>query len=213
MPTFSNVGKIAYIFNDGVWYPLNGMTDTTVDFNWTGTHTFANSVTISGDTHISGALTVDSGLNFFATAEDRDAAIPSPENGTFALVVGINAVQPQYFYNGEWRVVGSNAFLVEKTASHTIAMDDAGKTMELNYSGAGSITIPVDANVNFPIGTQIAFIRTGVGDVTFTGQTVGLDSVTILSKNSNKKIAARYTQAIIVKKAANTWYLFGDLTA
>ena len=213
MATFSNIGKIGYIYNNGTWYPLAGTTDQSADFAWTGEHNFSNSVDITGDLTISGALVVDSGLNFFPTSGDRDTAIPAPENGTFALVVGTNAVQPQYYYNGSWRLVGSNAFLVEKTASHTVELADAGKTIEMNLSSSGTITIPVDSVLDFPIGAQIAFIRTGSGEITFAGQTVGAESVSILSKNSNKKIAARYTQAIIVKKAANTWYLFGDLTA
>lgn len=213
MATFSNIGKIGYIYNNGTWYPLAGTTDQSANFSWTGEHSFANSVDITGDLNISGALVLDSGLNFFATDTERDAALPAPENGTFALVVGVNAVQPQYYYNGAWRLIGSNAFLLEKTASHTVELADAGKTLEMNLSSSGTITIPVDSALDFPIGAQIAFIRTGSGEITFAGQTVGAESVSILSKNSNKKIAARYTQAIIVKKAANTWYLFGDLTA
>lgn len=213
MATFSNVGKTAYIFNNGTWYPLAGLTDASANYSWTGTHDFADSVAMSGDVVIDGTVKIDAPLNFFATASERDTALPSPENGTFALVVGTNAVQPQYYYNGSWRVVGSNAFMLEKTASHTIELSDAGKTIEMNVSTSGSITIPVDSNLDFPIGAQVAFIRTGAGEIIFTGQTVGAESVTILSKNSNKKIAAQYTQAIIVKKAANTWYLFGDLTA
>jgi len=213
MATFSNVGKTAYIFNNGTWYPLAGITDASANYAWTGTHDFSDAVTLSGDVVIDGAITIDAPLNFFATATDRDTALPSPENGTFALVVGTNAVQPQYYYNGSWRVIGSNAFMVEKTASHTIELVDAGKTIEMNLSSSGTVTIPVDSALDFPIGAQIAFIRTGTGEITFEAETVGAESVTILSKNSNKKIAARYTQAIIVKKAANTWYLFGDLTA
>jgi hypothetical protein len=213
MATFSNVGKTAYVFNNGTWHPLAGITDASANYSWTGTHDFADSVTMSGDVTIDGAITIDAPLNFFATTSERDTALPSPENGTFALVVGTNAVQPQYYYNGSWRVIGSNAFMVEKTASHTLELVDAGKTIEMNLSSSGSVTIPVDSNLDFPIGAQVAFIRTGAGEITFTSQTVGAETVSILSKNSNKKIAARYTQAILVKKAANTWYLFGDLTA
>lgn len=213
MSNFSNVGKIGYIYNNGTWYPLAGMTDQTANFDWTGDHTFGGDLEISGASVIGGDLLLTAPLNFFATEQERDSAIPSPTNGAFAMVVGINAIQPQFYYNGQWRLFGSNAFLVEKTSSHTIAITDAGKTIEMNLSSSGTVSIPVDSAVNFPVGSQIAFIRTGPGEITFSGQTVGAESVTILSKNSNKRIAARYTQAIIVKKAANSWYLFGDLTA
>ena len=199
MATFSNVGKTAYMFNNGTWYPLAGITDASANYAWTGTHDFADSVSMSGDVVIDGTIKIDAPLNFFATTSERDTALPSPENGTFALVVGANAVQPQYYYNGAWRLIGSNAFLDEKTASHTVELADAGKTIEMNVSTSGTITIPVDSALSFPIGAQVAFIRTGAGEITFAGQTVGAESVSILSKNSNKKIDARY--------------LFGDLTA
>lgn len=213
MATFSNVGKTGYIFNNGIWYPLAGIADASANYSWTGTHSYSNDVTISGEALFSGHVTIDAPLNFFASTSDRDLALPSPENGTIALVVVGSAIRWQHYYNGAWRILGSNAFLTEKTASYTIALLDAGTTIEMNASTSTTVTIPVDSTLNFPIGTQIAFIRTGTGGVTFAGQTVGAESVTILSKNSNKRIAAQYTQAIIVKRAANTWYLFGDLTA
>jgi len=213
MATFSNIGKTGYIFNNGVWYPLAGITDASANYSWTGTHTFSDDVTVNAEALFTGHLTVNAPFNFFTSAANRDSTLPSPVNGTIALVVEGAAVQLQHYYNGAWRIFGSNALLVEKTASYTIAIIDAGKTIEVNMSTNGTITIPVDSNVNFPIGTQIAFVRTGTGGVTFAGQTVGAETVNLLSKNSNKRIAAQYTQAIIVKRAANTWYLFGDLTA
>lgn len=213
MSTFSNVGKTAYIFNNGVWYPLAGITDASANYSWTGDHSFSDNVTLSGETLINGNLKIDAALNFFTSASARDTALPSPDNGTVALVVVDGVVRLQHYHNGAWRIFGSNAFLVSKTASYTLQLIDAGTTIQMNSSNDTTITIPLDSSVNFPIGSQIAFVRAGTGNVTFAGATSGLGSVTILSKNSNKKIAAQYTQAIIVKQAANSWYLFGDLTA
>lgn len=213
MATFSNIGKTAYIFNNGVWYPLAGITDASANYSWTGTHSFSDDVTVNAEALFTGHVTVDAPFNFFTSAANRDSTLPSPDNGTIALVVVGSTVQLQHYHNGAWRIFGSNAFLTQKTASYTVALVDAGTTIEMNASTNTTVTIPVDSNVNFPIGTQIAFIRTGTGGVTFAGQTVGAETVNILSKNSNKRIAAQYTQAIIVKRAANTWYLFGDLTA
>lgn len=210
--TISNVGKIAYMYQDGTWYPIAGMTDTSANFVWTGGHEFDGAITIDGASTINGAVTAKNSINYFTSSTNRDAAIPSPQNGTIAYVVSNSVLQPQFYYGGQWNIVGSNALLDEKTTSYTIGLSDAGKTIDLNFSTSGTVTIPLNSNVAFPLGTQLAFVRSGTGAVTFVGQTVGLNSVTILSKNSNKSIAARYTQAVLVKKAENTWYLFGDLT-
>lgn len=213
MATITNIGKIAYILQNGVWHPLAGMTDTSADFQWTGDHEFDGSVVFDGTSTVNGSLVAKNTLNFFTSSSNRNSAIPSPVNGTIAYVVSDSVVQPQFYYNGQWNIVGSNAYLNEKTSGYTLALDDAGKTFDLNFSSTGTVTIPLNSNVAFPIGSQIAFIRSGAGGVTFAGQTSGLNSVTLLSKNSNKSIAARYSQAVLVKKAENTWYLFGDLTA
>jgi hypothetical protein len=213
MATISNIGKIAYVLNDGVWYPLAGMTDTSADFNWTGTHEFDDSVIFDAATTVNGALVAKNTINYFTSATNRDSAIPSPTNGTLAYVVVNSVLQPQLYYGGQWNVIGSNAYLNEKTSGYTLEIGDAGKTFDLNFSSSGTVTVPLNSNVAFPVGTQIAFIRSGSGGVTFAGEVSGLNSVTLLSKNSNKSISARYTQAILVKKAENTWYLFGDLTA
>jgi hypothetical protein len=213
MATISNIGKIAYIFNDGVWYPVAGMTDTTANFNWTGDHDFNGAVILDGATTVNGSVVAKNSINFFTSAANRDAAIPTPPNGTVAYVVVNSVAQPQIYFGGQWNIFGNNAYLDEKTSSYTLAMADAGRTIDLNFSTSGTVTVPLNSNVAFPVGTQIAFVRSGAGGVAFAGQVSGLNSVTILSKNNNKSIAARYTQAILVKKAENTWYLFGDLTA
>lgn len=213
MATIGNIGKIAYVYSNGVWHPLAGMTDASADFEWTGDHDFEASVDLNGAVNINGAVVAKNSINYFATAVDRDTAIPTPPVGTMALVVNGSVLQPQFYFGGQWNLFGSNAYLTEKTAAHTLELSDAGKTLDMNLSSAASITIPLNSNVAFPIGTQIAFIQSGTGQVSFVGQTSGLNSVVIQSKNSNKKISSRYTQAILVKKAIDTWYLFGDLAA
>lgn len=213
MATISTIGKIGYIYNDGVWHPIAGMTDTSADFSWTGEHDFNDAVNFDGAVVINGVTVIKNSLNTFANATARDTAIPSPQNGTFAFVVNGSTLQPQYYYGGQWTLFGSNANITEKTSNYTLVLSDAGKTLDFNLSSGASVTVPLDSAVNFPIGSQIAFVQSNLGQITFSGQTSQTDSVTIYSKNNNKKTATRYTQALLVKKAANTWYLFGDLTA
>lgn len=215
MSTISNIGKIAYIYDaaSDTWHPVAGMTDTSATFSWTGEHVFNQEVAINNSTEITGSLLVKGALNYFGSEAQRDAAIAAPVDGNFALVFSNGAVQPQYYVNGAWRVFGSNAFIVNKTASHTLEVLDAGKTLDFNSSSTVNVTIPTNANLAFPVGTQIAFIQSGAGQISFVGQAAGSETVTINSKNNNKKTSTRYTQAILVKKDLNVWYLFGDLTA
>jgi hypothetical protein len=211
MSTISNVGKVAYIYDQpgDTWYPVAGYTNTSEPFAWSGTHSFSNTVNFNS------VLNAKAGINNFLDPAARDAAITSPTNGVVAFIRQTNAGallnQIQYYYNGAWRVYGENAGLLTKTASHVLEISDAGRTIDMDVATANTVTIPTNASVPFLIGTQIAFIQTGPGQTSFTASN-GV-TTTILSKNSNKKISSRYSPATLIKKDTDTWILIGDLTA
>ena len=205
MSTISNVGKVAYVYDqpNDTWHPVAGYTNTTEAFAWSGVHNFSNTVNFNS------VLNAKAGVNNFADAAARDAAITAPTNGIVVFVRQLNQIQ--YYFNGAWRVYGENANLLTKTANHILELSDAGRTLDMEVATANSVAIPTNASVPFLIGTQITVIQTGAGQTSFAA----VDSLTtiILSKNSNKKIAARYSPATLIKKDINTWILIGDLTA
>ena len=204
MATISSVGKAAYIYDAATttWYPLAGSTNPAADIEWTGTQSFTNTATFKG------GVIARLGSNNFQNAAARDSAIPSPVAGTVCFIQ--DTKQLQYYDNG-WKIYGDNALLSTKTSAFTIALADSGKTFEVDSSTNVAVTIPKNATVAFPVGTQLSFIQTGAGTVTFAAADTLV--TTILSKNSNKKIAARYSAATLIKKSTDSWYLIGDLTA
>jgi hypothetical protein len=211
MSTISNVGKVAYVYDqpNDTWHPVAGYTNTTEPFAWSGTHNFSNTVNFNS------VLNAKAGINNFLDPAARDLAIPTPPNGIVVFVRQTNSGavinQIQYYFNSAWRVYGENANLLTKTANHILELSDAGRTLDIDVATANSVAIPTNASVPFLIGTQIAVIQTGTGQTSFTA--VDALTTTILSKNSNKKIAARYSPATLIKKDTNTWILIGDLTA
>jgi hypothetical protein len=96
-----------------------------------------------------------------------------------------------------------------QTASYTLQLSDAGVIVEMNVAGANNMTVPDNATVAFPLGTQVDISQYGAGQTTIV-QGAG---VTVLSVNSNKKIAARYGTATLYKRATNEWVLTGNLAA
>lgn len=211
MSTISNVGKVAYIYDQAgdTWYPVAGYTNTSEPFAWSGTHSFSNTVNFNS------VLNAKAGINNFQDPAARDAAIPSPTNGVVAVVRQTNSGallnQIQYYFNGAWRVYGENIGVLTKTAGHVLEISDAGRAIDMDVATANTVTIPTNASVPFLIGTHISFIQTGPGQTSFAAA----DGVTttILSKNSNKKISSRYSPATLIKKDIDTWILIGDLTA
>jgi hypothetical protein len=93
-----------------------------------------------------------------------------------------------------------------KSGSFTLALTDADKVLLMTNTSAATLTIPTNASVAFPIGTQIGILRNGTGTVTFGGS-----GVTILSDASKKSIKAQYTAAALLKTGTDTWQLVGNL--
>jgi hypothetical protein len=90
--------------------------------------------------------------------------------------------------------------------TYTLALSDICKLVSLTNANPISVTIPTDAAVGIPIGSQIDLMQGGVGKVTFSGA-----GVTINSKGGNKSIGAQWVGVTLIKTAANVWTLFGDL--
>jgi hypothetical protein len=93
--------------------------------------------------------------------------------------------------------------------SYTLALADAGKLITANNADAISLTIPVDATINFPIGTQILVMRLGLGQVTVSAVTP--ETTTVNSKNGTKT-SGQYAIISLIKVAANSWIVGGDAT-
>jgi len=71
-----------------------------------------------------------------------------------------------------------------------------------------TITVPENASVAFPTGTEITFVQHGAGTVTFAAS----GAATIYSLDSNLTIAGQYAAATLKKAATDEWYLVGALT-
>lgn len=96
-----------------------------------------------------------------------------------------------------------------KTASYTLVLTDKNTLIETNVtSSANTITVPTNASVAFPVGSQIQIAQYGTGKT----QVIGSSGVTI-NATPGAYLRARYSSATLVKRATDEWYLFGDLSA
>jgi hypothetical protein len=96
-----------------------------------------------------------------------------------------------------------------KTANYTLDPSDAGKIIIMNVSSSTSIiTIPLETT--FPAGARVDILQ--IGSVQTSVEPVS-GSVTLNSKNGNRKLSGQYSAATLIKTGTNTWVLLGDLTA
>ena len=100
-------------------------------------------------------------------------------------------------------------FNAQTGTTYTLVASDAGDVVTLTNGSAITVTVPTNASVAFPIGTQITLAQMGAGQVTVAGA-VG---VTVYAADSYLKLRNQYSAGTLIKTATNTWLLIGDLAA
>jgi len=100
-----------------------------------------------------------------------------------------------------------------ETASFTAVLANNGQVVTMDNSSANTFSIPTNASVAFPIGTQINVLQIGTGQTTIQAVTSGTTS--ILSTGGTAaapKLRARYSAATCLKAGTDLWYVFGDVS-
>lgn len=91
--------------------------------------------------------------------------------------------------------------------TYTFVLDDASRMVRAGNAGAQTYTIPTNASVAFPIGTELVVIRYGAGPLTIANP----GSPTIQTPSS-RTARAQYSVITALKIATDEWILGGDLT-
>ena len=105
--------------------------------------------------------------------------------------------------------VVSRTPIIQKTASYTLsALTERDNMIEFGSGSAMTLTIPADSTLNFPIGTSLDILQTSSGQVTVAGA----GGVTV-NATPGLKLRGQWSGATLFKRAANTWVVYGDLSA
>jgi len=96
-----------------------------------------------------------------------------------------------------------------KTANYTLVLTDKNKFIEMNLAGANTVSVPTNASVAFPIGSQIHITQYGAGKTQIVAVTPGTTSV---RSTPGTYLRAQYSSATLIKRATDEWYLVGDLS-
>lgn len=95
-------------------------------------------------------------------------------------------------------------FNAQTGTTYTLVLTDAAKLVTLTNASPITLTVPTNASVAFPIGTQILLYQGGAGQVTVSS------SATIRAEGSKTKTNGQYSIAGLVKVATDEWVLFGN---
>lgn len=179
------------------------------------------------------------GINVFATATARDAAITSPQEGQFAYTKDNNSL---WYYSGSaWVASGATGDIegvtvtspitgggtsgtvniaLDVTATYTLTINDQTGTSYtlviadaanklVQCNNASAITLTVPPSV-FSIGQQVNVYQRGAGQITFT-QGAG---VTIRSNGATStapKTRNQYAAATVICIGVNEFLIVGDI--
>ena len=108
----------------------------------------------------------------------------------------------------KWQYEGELTLNAQTGTTYTLVLTDSAKFVTLSNASAITLTIPTNASVAFPIGTQVNIVQLGAGQVT-----VGGAGVTIRSQGSKLKLNGIYSAATCVKINTNEWVLVGNTAA
>jgi hypothetical protein len=96
----------------------------------------------------------------------------------------------------------------QQVASYTLALADRDKIVEISNTSPTTLTVPLDSSINFPVGSSITILQSNTGQVTIAGT----GGVTV-NGTPGLKLRTQWSMATLIKRAANTWVVSGDLSA
>jgi hypothetical protein len=94
-----------------------------------------------------------------------------------------------------------------ESASYELVLSDANNFVGIDNASANNLTVPLNATVSFPIGTQVGIMSLGVGQTTI----VPTGGVTIRNNAANLKLRTQYSQVLLTKIGTDEWIIVGDL--
>lgn len=85
--------------------------------------------------------------------------------------------------------------------TYTLVLTDAGKLVTLSNASSITVTVPTNASVAFPVGSEVYLAQIGAGAVAVAGDT----GVTVNAPDSDLSFDPQYTHAKLTKTGTNTW--------
>jgi hypothetical protein len=189
-------------------FVTNGTTNASFGFVNNST---ASPIVIGTDnityTAFNAAKTVVAGTNLEEATPGTLSVVAAP---TFSGLVTASATGVAFSDGTQTKIgVPSITTISQKTDSYTLSnLNERDVIIEISKGSATTLTIPTDATVNYPVGTTLDIIQTGSGQVTIAGA----GGVTVNS-TPGLKLRTQWSSATLLKRASDTWLVFGDLTA
>ena len=184
----SDTGKFKIGTGSTAWTSLSYQGAGTVTSITAGTGLSGGTITTSGTIAIDTATTVD-----VSTAQTlTNKTLTSPTLNAPLINLSLNA---------------------QTGTTYTFVLADNGKLVTASNASAQTYSIPTNASVAYPIGTQINIIQIGAGQVTINAVTSGTTTVSSTGATATApKLRAQFSSATCIKASTDLWYVVGDIS-
>jgi len=157
-----------------------------------------------------GDVTIDSsGVTSIASGVIVNADINNSAAIAYSKLNLSNSVTATDLASGAPRAGFRSSQNQQTGTTYTLALSDVGGLVELSNTSAITVTIPLDSSVAFAVGDRIDIIQTNTGQVTVAGA----GGVTLNAYDNQYKLNGRWAAGTLIKRAANTWVLIGNITS
>jgi hypothetical protein len=184
----TDTGKFKVGDGSTAWTSLTYKASGTVTSITAGTGLSGGAITTSGTIAIDTATTVD-----VSTAQTlTNKTLTSPTLNAPLINLSLNA---------------------QTGTTYTFVLADNGKLVTASNASAQTYSIPTNASVAYPIGTQINIIQIGAGQVTINAVTSGTTTVSSTGATATApKLRAQFSSATCIKASTDLWYVVGDIS-
>ena len=199
----------------------NGANTITLGGNFTTSGAFTTTLTVGANTNVTlpstGTLATLAGTETFTNKTFTSPVTNSP---TLTLSTSSSTTDARLSWDSTNKKLqvgngtisldfaSSNVITNAQAASYTLVLADKDKLVEISNASANTLTVPPNASVAYPVGTQITILQTGAGATTITpGAAVTVNATPGLI------LRAQWSSVTLIKRAENTWVALGDLRA
>jgi hypothetical protein len=175
----------------------------------------SGTVTVSIDTAVTADLTtaqtlINKTLTTPVISSISNSGTVTVPTGTVTLAT---LTSTETFTNKTLTDAKINLGIDPETASYTAVLANNSQIVTMNNASANTFSIPTDASVDFPVGTQITVLQIGAGQTTIQAVTAGTTTINSTGGTANApKLRVRYSSATCIKLSANNWVVIGDIS-
>ena len=129
-------------------------------------------------------------------------------NGIASSKINLNVDGVTQAYVDEYGFHGLHQYIADVSTAYTLTLTDIGARITMNNAAANVVTIPPNATVAFPIGTEIRVIQLGVGVTSITAD-AAVTLNTVVTGTGALATGGDFTD--ILKIGADEWLAVGDI--